>query len=306
MRRVIERLLNLLAFLLTAGRPVSAEEIRQTVAGYDRSSDQAFRRMFERDKDLLRRLGIPLRLETAGGWALEPGYVVPPDEYRLPDPGLTDEEQAALWLAAQVVRVGGGPVGASAMLKLGGARLTTAVEPVAADLGADAEVLGDLFAATIERRVVEFDYRGRRRRVHPHGLGHRRGHWYLVATEHGEPRTYRVDRATEVEVGDTPDAFSPSPEVSVRRALRPQPWEAGREPTVMARVQFDPEVAWWAARRLSGAAGPVAEDGTLQVELAVTNPDGFIGWLLAFGAHARLLEPPELVERLLDRVRRAG
>ena len=67
-QRVIERILNLLAFLLTAGRPVTAEEIRTTVAGYDQAADGAFHRMFERDKDLLRGLGIPLELtfEKAG------------------------------------------------------------------------------------------------------------------------------------------------------------------------------------------------------------------------------------------------
>jgi len=300
-RRVIERVLNLLAFLLTAGRPVTAEEIRRTVAGYDRSSDEAFRRMFERDKELLRRLGVPLRVEATDAWSVEYGYVVPVDEYRLPDPGLTDEERAALWLAAQVVRVGGGPVGSSAVLKLGGARLTGAVDPVAADLGADAEVLGDLFQAVTERRVVEFDYRGRRRRVHPHGLGHRRGHWYLVGTEGGEVRTFRVDRTSNVAVGEEPDAFERDPRVSLRDALRSQPWESGAEPPVRARVRFDPEVAWWAARRLPGVSA--GDDQPLEVTLEVTNPEAFIGWVLTFGPRARLLEPPELVERLVERVR---
>ncbi len=87
MKRVIERLLNLLAFLLTAGRPVSAEEIRLTVAGYDQENDEAFRRMFERDKDLLRNMGIPLELRPTDVWEVEFGYVVPRDEYELPDPG---------------------------------------------------------------------------------------------------------------------------------------------------------------------------------------------------------------------------
>ena len=65
MKNVLERLLNLLAFLLTVGRSVSAEEIRQTVAGYDREADEAFRRMFERDKVLLRKMGIPLETVAA-------------------------------------------------------------------------------------------------------------------------------------------------------------------------------------------------------------------------------------------------
>ena len=111
MRRVIERLLNLLAFLLTAERPVTAEEIRMTVAGYAKESDEAFHRMFERDKALLRRMGIPLELKATDGWEVEYGYALHPDEYQLPDPDLNDEERAALWLAAQVVRLGGQPAG---------------------------------------------------------------------------------------------------------------------------------------------------------------------------------------------------
>ncbi len=71
MQRVIERLLNLLAFLLDAGRPVTADEIRHTVAGYGQEGDEAFRRTFERDKDLLRHLGVPLRLASrmSGRWS---------------------------------------------------------------------------------------------------------------------------------------------------------------------------------------------------------------------------------------------
>jgi proteasome accessory factor B len=80
MHRVIERILNLLAFLLTVGRPVTAEEIRNTVNGYGQPSDEAFRRTFERDKDLLRQLGVPLRLEHTDAWEVEQGYVVSPDQ----------------------------------------------------------------------------------------------------------------------------------------------------------------------------------------------------------------------------------
>ena len=124
MHKVIERILNLLAFLLTAGRPLTAEEIRNTVAGYDRATDEAFHRMFERDKDLLRRLGIPLELAPTDGWQVEHGYLVDPEAYALPDPGLTDEERTALWLAAEVVRVGGQVAAPDALFKLGGAPMT--------------------------------------------------------------------------------------------------------------------------------------------------------------------------------------
>ena len=40
MQRVLERLLNLLAFLLTVEHPVTADEVRHTVAGYDQETDE--------------------------------------------------------------------------------------------------------------------------------------------------------------------------------------------------------------------------------------------------------------------------
>ena len=92
MQRVIERILNLLAFLLTVDRPVTADEIRHTVAGYDRDSDAAFHRTFERDKELLRNLGIPIEREATDVFEVEFGYVVDDRRYALEDPGLTDEE----------------------------------------------------------------------------------------------------------------------------------------------------------------------------------------------------------------------
>ncbi len=59
MRR-IERLINLIAALLETSRPMSAEDIRRNIAGYDQPSHDAFRRAFERDKGSLRAMGIPL------------------------------------------------------------------------------------------------------------------------------------------------------------------------------------------------------------------------------------------------------
>ena len=95
MQKVIERILNLLAFLLTTDHPVSADEIRYTVAGYDEKGDEAFRRTFERDKELLRQIGIPLELRATDLFEVKFGYVIPDGEYGLVDPGLTEEERVA-------------------------------------------------------------------------------------------------------------------------------------------------------------------------------------------------------------------
>ncbi|MFP3913550.1 MAG: helix-turn-helix transcriptional regulator [Actinomycetota bacterium] len=301
MRKVIERLLNLLAFLLTSSRPVTADEIRYQVAGYGGSGDEAFRRMFERDKDLLRGIGIPLELSDGNGWGIESGYVIDPDAYRMPDPGLTDEERAALALAARVVRLGGGPAAPEALLKLGGGGPGGGSEPLGADLGSAADRLGDLFAAVTERRVVTFEYRGKARELRPYGLGHRRGHWYLVGGAKEGVRVFRVDRIEGLEVAPDAGGFTRPEDFDLQSAIDTQPWEAGQDETVVATVEFDPEMAWWAARtlRVEYTSGP------LTVELPVANVDAFIGWILSFDDKAEVKDPPALRQQVIERVKAA-
>lgn len=302
MRNVIERLLNLLAFLLTTGRPVTAEEIRRRVAGYGSSGDDAFRRMFERDKELLRRVGIPLELVETDGWGIDYGYTIDPDVYRLPDPGLTDEERAALSLAARVVRLGGGPAASDALLKLGGIGPGGGQEPLGADLGSSADRLGDLFGSVSERRTVVFHYRDSEREIKPFGLAHRRGHWYLVGEGETGLRVFRVDRMGPVTVGDEPNAFDRPRGFDLRREIESHPWETGSDAAVMATVRFEAEMAWWAARTLHVGA---PESGPLVVDLPVTNVDAFVGWLLSFDDSAVVTDPPELVAQVVDRIEAA-
>lgn len=303
MKNVIERLLNFLAFLLTAGRPVTAEEIRETVAGYDRENDAAFHRMFERDKDLLRSMGIPLTMTFTDVWEVEQGYVIPPNEYELPDLGLTDEERAALWLAAQVVRLGGQPTGADAMFKLGGASMTAAGEPLAADLGLSADALATIFTAVAEHRLLSFEYRAKARMIKPYGMIHRRGHWYVVGDAAGQSRAFRVDRGQDFEAGETPESFERPADFDIRTSIPTAPWEAGDEEMV-AEVLFDANVAWWADRQLPpGAERTTRDDGSLHARLPVANPDAFMGWLIGFVDEAEILSPESLRTRFLELVR---
>ena len=306
MRKVIERLLNLLAFLLTTDRPVSAEEIRMTVAGYDQSSDDAFRRMFERDKDLLRQMGIPLEWRPTDAWEVEFGYLIPNEDYEMPALDLTDEERTALWLAGQIVRVGGQPSGPDAVLKLGGASMVAGGEPLAADLGLAADLLGLVFQAVSERRALRFDYRGRNRRLHAYGMLHKRGHWYMVGADQsvdGEIRMFRIDRADSIELGEDADAFIRPKGFSMRDALPTVPWESGSE-DITARVRFDAEVAWLAQRQLPRTAEvDHQEDGSIVADVTVASIDAFVGWVLGFDASAEIESPPDLRTALIERVK---
>ena len=304
MHRVIERILNLLAFLLTVGRPVTAEEIRNTVAGYDQETDEAFRRTFERDKDLLRQLGVPLHLEHTDAWEVEQGYVVSPDQYSLPDPGLTDEERAALWLATRMVRLGGQAPGPGALFKLGGVPIAATGDPLAADLGAEAETLAEVFRAVTERRILRFDYRGQQRVLRPWGLVHRMGHWYVVGEAAKERRTFRVDRMSAISAGE-PGAFERPSGFRASDDFPDAPWEAG-EADMTATVQFDAGIAWWARRQLSASATvEESPDGSIVATFPVASPDAFVGWMIGFEDSAEIMGPPELRHRFVTHLQGA-
>ncbi|MGH2755993.1 MAG: helix-turn-helix transcriptional regulator, partial [Actinomycetota bacterium] len=105
MRR-IERLINLIAALLDTERPMTAQEIRDRIAGYDQANFEAFRRAFERDKEALRTMGIPVEMRHTGldGLAEQPdGYIIPKERYYLPQIDLEHDEMAALRLASDAV-----------------------------------------------------------------------------------------------------------------------------------------------------------------------------------------------------------
>ncbi|MGH8942675.1 MAG: helix-turn-helix transcriptional regulator [Acidimicrobiia bacterium] len=302
MQNVVERVINLLIYLLDSPSPVTADQVRQTVAGYGEQSDDAFHRMFERDKDLLKRMGIPLELRPTDKWEIDFGYTVDPNEYAIPDPGLNEQERVALSVAARMVRLGGTNAGLAGLLKLGGVEVGAGIEPLAADLGAEATVLGDLFLAVSERRKLEFEYGGSNRLLDPYGIAHRRGHWYLIGQTADGERVYRVDRISHLDVGKQGGAFVRPKRFQVKRAMSKHPWEAGTDETVHATVRFDPDVAWWAARHLGV---DVPGDDYLEVELAVANRDAFIGWVLGFGPDAEVLAPTELRQEVLARVEAA-
>jgi predicted DNA-binding transcriptional regulator YafY len=303
MQRVIERILNLLAFLLTSNRPVTADEIRQTVAGYDQDADAAFRRTFERDKDLLRSLGVPLNMTATDIWEVEEGYVVPSDQYAIADPHLTEEERSALLAAAQAVQFSGQSAGLSAIFKLGGASPALNAPNVAADLGHDLDQLAVLFDAVSSRTRTSFMYAERSRTVTPYALAHRLGHWYLAAPEVHDPSTvkaFRVDRMSDPRLDEqrstfqVPDGFDASDVI-------PQVGDP-LEDSIVATVRFDLDVAGIVAVH-SPHATKLAEDSTSAVfELPVSHDASFIGWVLGFDDRAEILGPSDLRSRLIEHV----
>jgi len=295
----LERLLNLTALLLDARRPITAERIQQQL---DYPEDRtAFRRAFERDKDELRTMGIPLRVEKVPGALPEvDGYRIPREEYALRDPGLTTEELGALHLAASAVQVEGLP-STEGLLKLGGlvtegARdLGVQVAPLPADPN-----LARLFGAVSSRTPVRLRYHSQDRTIDPYRLEFQRGRWYLTGYDHlrEEERNYRLERIEgDIELTDEP-TFEP-PATTVPGRARGA-WELGGEEPLRARVRIDGPQVGWAVQHL-GPDHVVEEsaDGSVVVELPVTNRAAFRSFVLSFLDHAEVLEPLELRDDLI-------
>ena len=296
----LERLLNLVAALLDAQRPLSRHELTVLVPGYD-DNEQAARRAFERDKEALRAMGIPIAVEP-----LDPdeptsgeGYRIPREQYELPDPDLAPDELAALHLAASTVRLEGSE-GQAAIWKLGGSADVAAVTAAALEGN---EHLPVLFGAVSERRTVRFSYRGTERAVDPYRLAYRNGFWYLAGFDRdkGSERSFRLDRFESAPVAGEPKAF----ERPTTTAARPvQPWEMGEEDERTGRVWVDGEQAMWAEAKVgSDAVVERRPDGSIVLELRVTNADAFRTFVLGFLDHAEVLAPPELRADIVDWLR---
>jgi proteasome accessory factor B len=302
----LERLMNLLATMLETPKLLSADDLRRRVPGYP-ADLAAFRRAFERDKDDLREMGVPVeKAEIPGTHPPIPGYRVRPDRYYLRDPALDPDELAALHLALEAVRFDG-IEGGGALWKLGGRPDTPGPQPGAAevaDLPADANLVG-LFSAVSERRSVTFSYRGPKgvteRTLDPYRLDFQRGRWYVTGYDHDrkEERHFRLDRMIgEVATGRS-GAFAP-PATTVP-GVRLAPWELGEGTPVVARVLVDADQAAL-ARTMVGPGIEVEDgpDGSVVVSLPVTSPDGLRSFVLGFLDHAEVLDPPELRQEMVD------
>src|SRR5918912_2007149 len=122
--RRAERLVNLVICLLSTRQFLTAERIRDAVPGYEaadgsKATDEAFKRMFERDKAELRELGIPLETGRNSSFDSEDGYRIRRGDYELPPIAFDGAEAAAVGPAARLWQSATlGEAARSALIKL--------------------------------------------------------------------------------------------------------------------------------------------------------------------------------------------
>lgn len=311
MRR-IERLINLIAALLETSKPMTADEIRHRIAGYDSESLDAFRRSFERDKADLRAMGIPIELRPVDSLSEVEGYLIPKSQYYLPQLDLEPDELAALRLAAESV-LGGGEVAESGLMKLS---VDAATESWSgprvvwgADLAAEQPALAAIYPALLERRSVAFGYRtggaaeAREREIDPYGLVHRRGNWYVVGRDRSidDIRVFKVAR-----IEGAPQVLEHRYEVPAGfRAedhVAGEAWELGDAPAT-ATVRFDPDVRWWAEQNHPDAPRRVLPGGAVDVELQVSNVEALVAWAIGLGPGVEIVQPASARAAVLEHLR---
>jgi proteasome accessory factor B len=299
-----ERLLNLLFALMASARPVPKHVIREAIDGYRESpSDEAFERMFERDKDELRGMGVPIEtVEGPDGVGGIDGYRVAVEDYALPEVAFTQDELAVLGVASRVWEQAA--LGAAAQRALH--KLESLGSGVLADgpIGSEARVATAepsfrvLLDAVRRRRVVRFDYRkvgedvSEAREVQPYGVASRRGHWYLLGLDIGRaaPRVFRLSRmlGTAEQTGPA-GAYEVPNHVDVVAAIAESP--AAREAVHTARVQVADGRGHGLRRR---AARVESGEGTDVLELTYPDDDVLASELVGLGSAVVVLEPESL------------
>ncbi len=304
-----ERLLNLVIALLSTRVPISKERIRQAVPQYQSTASvEAFDRMFERDKDELRELGIPL--VTAQVDPLldnDLGYRIDRRQYALPPIAFEADEIAALALAGRAwaqATLAGPAAGALRKLRAAGVEVDEG-----ALLGIDSRVrtsepaFEPLRKAMRDRQEVRFVYRrpggqATERRVQPWGLVSRRGHWYLTAydTDRGDQRVFRLARIEgPVRTRGKAGAYAVPPDHEPRVLVDSDAPVTTRTATLKVRSGAAHSV------RASGAGEVDLGDGWVRVEVDFHDVGRFADDLAWYGPDVVVESPASLRAQLRER-----
>jgi proteasome accessory factor B len=311
-----ERLLNLLIMLLVQRHYIAKDRIRSIL--YPHSSPDGFEKMFERDKEELRSLGVPIEVGQMDAYFEdEPGYRIRPDEFALPEIDLEPDEAAVVGLATKVwqhATLAKATTEAVRKLAAVGVDVDVAQLEIAQPrLSADEPSFDAFWQAVQERTPLAFDYirSGQQtpatRHLQPWGVARYSGRWYAVGydTDRQAERVFRLSRVQgEVRRDGAPGSYEIPAGTDVRtiaRRLAPAP--ITETVVVLARTG--------AALPLRRAADTVEEN--------VPGPDDATGWdrlvltrgadmgeeVLGYGPGVYVESPPSLREQVVARLRGA-
>ncbi|MHB8340080.1 MAG: helix-turn-helix transcriptional regulator [Mycobacteriales bacterium] len=301
-RARVERLVNLTIALMAASRPLRAEEIGRLVEGYEADPQgDAFRRAFERDKEELRELGVPIAVSV--GPDGQQGYRIPRRDYALPDVRLDAQEAAALGLAARLwssATLAEASDRALHKLAAGGVEPLPPPQGLTARVDATEPAFAPMLAAVRARHPVCFRYRTagaattNPRRLEPWGVVSWRGRWYVVGhdRDRAATRVFRLSRVEgDVRADGPPGSVHPPEGVDLRALVAGEP----TEPVGRAIVRVRP-----------GAAHALRRDALVQqgdlLEIEFPDLERLADRLVGHGPDVTVVSPPALRAALVRRL----
>ena len=308
-----ERLLNLVLVLLYTRRPLAKAQIRALVPQYgETASTEAFDRMFERDKDELRALGVPLVTEEIDVLHEdEPGYRIHQRDYALPDIEFEPDELAVLGLAsrswAQASMAGPAAQALRKLRAAGVERDDAALIGIEPRLRTTEPAFDAVKDAVLSRTPITFGYRrperaeAQVRTVQPWSLVQWHGRWYLAGhdLDRDDTRVFRLSRIDgTVRTAGRAGSFEVPADFEARVLVESS---APRGDARAARLLVRPGAGHSLRRRATSTTG--TDGGWSELTLDFHDVDGFAAEVAGHGDDVQVLEPDELAERVRSQLR---
>ena len=184
MKNVLRRAIELLN-LLSDNENITTENIKDSISDYRDLNQQAFRRSFERDKNLLRSFGYLIQYEN-DKWSYDKGYSL--SGYSIYESIIKSD-------------------------KISNEKLINTylyLKKYLSNSNYDndkSEIISKILQSINEKRRVGFDYLDKYRKVKPQGLKYFDNKWYLAGEENGSLKTFNLDQIHNIKIGNKADLF---------------------------------------------------------------------------------------------------
>ena len=301
--RKTERLINLTLALLATKRYLKKSEILANVFGYE-GTQEAKERMFERDKDDLRSLGIEIEVgDLDPFFEDEPGYKIPQKSYELNVPNLTGRELALISIAANFWNDSVlAPNAQSGIRKLQSLGIPATLDfefRMKYRFENPTFVLEQLTKAIGQKSRVSFDYDStslKERHLEPYRIVFWNGYWYLIGMDldRAAVRLFKLSRFIgELALSKKKNEFEIPLDFNVADHLPKVNVEIVKSATIRIRKE--------AGILLRNRGQLISEENDFGTyEIAYENEVTFLRELIWHGVNVQIVEPAELKSALLD------
>ena len=288
------RLINLTMALLATKRYLKKSEIFRLVEGYEGSAE-SMDRMFERDKNELRGLGIEISVGDLDPlFEDEPGYKILQSDYAFQLGVLNQRELALLASAAKIWNDAViGKDAQSSLRKIEG--VSEFFDEYDVPLNLEYEIPGselqNLEMAIKKSQKIELTYNGKTRQIEPHRLVIWRGFWYLIGREK-DSNEFKIFKLSRISGGVTllEEKFSIDPNIEISKLL---PSEDNYEVVLKIPIGLAQVL-----RSKGDSFGSFGEYDLYKIHFPTK--DSAIGQILKYGANCQVDSPLDLRNEIVD------